>query len=715
MTETKKNVVRSFNNNKKNRSISKKPLSDSGIKRFLDQDISTETLTELKGWTGSCNFKKMSKNDGIVGGIINAYINPITSATWTIKEIENATSEEEEIREVLNAWFFEVNDFNVLLIKILGMLSVGFSCFEMYYRPFEYNGKTYMMPVLEERVQTSIYNINYKEDLVKQLTTENSYVDIPLKNLVFFTFRQEGTDLRGVSLLRQAYKDYKDKVEIKGMAKKGIARSILGLPIGKVPKNVNQDSNEYSAFEEAIIDLGERDSDGMSDSLVIPENYSVELLTSDFNIDELEKYLAYYDTQMTLSVLAQFLLLGQNGNGGAYALGRDQSDMFLDGLQYIVKYIEQVFNKEIIYPTVQINFEEQDVEKFGIAGLNLNKKNNKEFADTLKVLLDAKILKPELEDEVQIRKMYDLPEIDLKKREKESENKKEEEKEIKDNPNNEKIEIETTEEKIVKLSESWKTGNQRVNYIDQETDKLDKYSRASLTLIADKLSQAIRRQMKKGKVEAQGLKDIKLNNVGSYKKGMGKKLATIGKLAWNNALKNSKNKIKLAEEINPSDLPNDELKSFVINQSDLMTEKQMEDLRAVALLVANTQLAKGLSINQAMSEVNREMDEFIESSNIDVANELAVVQTMNYSEMQFYDSIQDELWGYEFSNPDPKTDICQSLVGKTYRKDSTELAQITPPLHFRCKSYLSPIYKTEKKPDFDNFIPPPKLMEQKTI
>jgi len=80
-----------------------------------------------------------------------------------------------------------------------------------------------------------------------------------------------------------------------------------------------------------------------------------------------------------------------------------------------------------------------------------------------------------------------------------------------------------------------------------------------------------------------------------------------------------------------------------------------------------------------------------------------------------YKSIEDDLWGYEFSNPDPKTNICQSLLGKTYAKDSIELSQIQPPLHFRCKSYLAPIYNSEKKPVIDNYIPAPSIMKEKTI
>ncbi len=83
--------------------------------------------------------------------------------------------------------------------------------------------------------------------------------------------------------------------------------------------------------------------------------------------------------------------------------------------------------------------------------------------------------------------------------------------------------------------------------------------------------------------------------------------------------------------------------------------------------------------------------------------------------MQYYKSIEDDLWGYRFANDVPETEICKSLKGKTYAKDSSELDIIQPPLHFRCDSFLVPIYKSEKKPEIDNFIPSDSILKQKTI
>lgn len=696
---------------------------DSGLLRYFTNDVTAEIDSCLQGQAGAIAFKKMSRNDSIVGGILRNYENPIQSAKWSLAEIVDATPREIEVAETLNEWFFKRNDFGTLLSQILGMLPIGFSLFEKYYTSVEFKTGKFMMPVLAERVQQSIRRIDYKELYVEQNVTVGGMVQIPFDDLVFFTFRQSGNDRRGTSLLRQAYYDFLSKKEIKAAGTKGIIRAMIGLVLGTVPKEVNSNSQTFLDFNELIIDLGERDYNGLSDSAIKAEGYEIEILNSSFDLKAMKEYIAYLDSSMTMSVLTQFITLGQSGGGGSYSLGRDASDMLLDGLGYIIGYIEQNFSQKIIHETVAMNWSDVDPTKFNLSGDNLNKKNSKEFAETIKILIDSGLIKVEPEDEVKIRKMYGLPPIDLKEREAEQEGDEEAlekaetpaieaEEEIE---SDEQPEPKIEEEKVVKLSENWKTGSERKDYKKQETDKLTKFSKASLQLIADEFSKQVRRQLNKGQVEAQGLKDLQINNVGAYKKRLGQKLAGIANQSWKNAFKNSQKKIKLSE-VKPSDLPTNVLTSFVLNLADTMAEKQLNDMREIAILTANTNATKGLNVNNNMAMVDSKLDEYIENANkIGAGNELAIVQAMNYGEVQYYKSIENDLWGYRFANDVPETKLCQALVGKTYPLNSAELDIITPPLHYRCDSFLVPIYKSEEKPQFDNYVPAPSVLQEKTI
>jgi len=694
---------------------------DSGLLRYYSNDVTTELDACLQGQAGAIAFKRMSRNDSIIGGILKSYENPIQSAKWSIQEISNPTPQEEEVLKILNEWFFKKNNFGAFLTQILGMLPIGFSLFEKYYTPVEFENGKYMMPVLAERVQQSIRRIDYIGRYVEQNTTQGGLVEIPFDDLVFFTFRQTGNDRRGTSLLRQAYYDFLSKKEIKKAGTKGIIRSMIGLVLGTVPKEVQGNSQTFQDFNDLIIDLGDRDYNGLSDSAIKSEGYEIEILNSSFDLKAMKEYIAYLDSSMTMSVLTQFITLGQSGGGGSYSLGRDASDMLLDGLGYIINYIEQNFSQKIIHETVAINWADVNPTRFNLVGDNLNKKDSKEFAEIMKLLKDAGLIKEEQADEIKIRKMYGLPEIDLEKRKAEEklagEKKEIEEKEPaeEEEPAQEEDE-EDAEKKVIKLSENWKNGKERRAYKIQEAEKLSKFSKASLQLIADEFSKSVRRQLNKGAVEAQGLKDLQINNVGAYKKRLGQKLAGISSQAWKNAFKNSSKKIKLSE-IKPSDLPTNVLTSFVVNLADIMAEKQINDMREVAILTANTNATKGLPINNNMAMVEAKLDAYISNANvIDGGNELAIVQSMNYGEMQYYKSIENDLWGYRFANDLPETDICKSSVGKTYAVGSSELDIMQPPLHYRCDSFLVPIYKSEEsKPQLDNYVPAPSILKQKTI
>ena len=606
----------------------------------------------------------------------------------------------------MNEWIFKKNDFGELLHQILGMLPIGFSCFERFYQKAEIDGNSYMMPVLEERVQTSIRKIDYLNSKVEQQTTQSNLVYIPFEDLVFFTFRKEANDKRGVSLLRQAYSDYLDKKELKRTGKKGITRSILGLPVGTVPTGTNPKSKSYESFMDQVIELGERNYQGTSDSAVMEEGYKIELLTAPFNLDQFKNYINLHDSSMLISVLTQFLLLGQNGNGGAFALGRDQSDTFLDGLQFIIDLIEEIYSRDVIQPAIRLNFADVDPFRFRLNGANLNKKASSEFATTLKSLVDSNGITFDPQDEVFLRKMYELPQVDLEERKKRQEEEQEkfqqqQDKIAESKPEEGKKEgAEEVKEEKEKLKLSEKTNfqnpKQRKAFQESEVKKLSKFSRASLGLIGDEFSRSIRKQLNKGTVQGQGLKDLQINNIGAYKKRLSQKLAGLSMDSWKGALRSSKGKIKLSE-IKASDLPSKVLTAFVINQSDTIADKQINDIRELGILTANTESAKGLSNNNTMAIVDQKISDYIDNNRIDFGSHLATVQSMNFGEMEYYKSISDDLWGFRFANDEPVTAICKSLVGKTYQEGSSAMDIVQPPLHGRCDSFFIPIYKSESE------------------
>ena len=640
----------------------------------------------------------MSKGDAIIGMILRVHKNPIRSSAWNIPYPSDVTDQEKLAIDIIRKRLFgeSGNQFDVLLGKILSMLEYGFSLFEQYYEAKEIDGVMYLLPVIEQRMQTSIEDIFPDKKIVRQITFKKGLVEIPFDNLVFFIINQLGDDMRGESLLRNAYKDYLNKKVYKEWLGIGIQRSVSGTPSMKIPKGIKVDSAEYIAAEQLLQGIGQHEYAYM----ILQEDWEFEIHESKFDAEQVQKAIDSANTEIALSVLAQFVLLGQQGKGGAYALSRDQSDFFLDGLQYILNLVAGVMNDKVIIPYLKLNFGESiDPSRVVLSGKNLNKKAGVELSETLEKLSQNGFIKATLNDEVQLRSNLEMPELT--------------EEEIEERNN--EPELPPTEPKPdpVKLAEPVKGARKaRRDYIINNEKEMQDFMQANLLLIKDKLIADIEITLNSGNVGIQGLKNVSVST-SKYVKGLEKKLAGIAIDSWNRAKSQSKsNNIKLAE---PKDIPDKQLKQYVLNQSQSIPAKQAAAMVNVAVLTASNNTLKNLSIANTIANTSKAVDKYITSSAVIVDGSLVVNGTAVFGEMEFNNEISEQLWGYRFTNTSPIAEICKWYNGKTFSIDSPELSNATPPLHPNCRSYMEPIYKSEKKPEIDDVVAPPSVEKGKTI
>ncbi len=264
----------------------------------------------------------------------------------------------------------------------------------------------------------------------------------------------------------------------------------------------------------------------------------------------------------------------------------------------------------------------------------------------------------------------------------------------------------------VKLSEP--KVKARLENVDKNIKETTDFMKANLMLIKDKLLADIETTLNRGTVEIQGLKAITISST-KYLKGLEKKIASVAIEAWNAAKADAKLNIKFAEGATPGDIVDNVLKQFVLNQVDSIVDNQSTAILSRAILTASNGSLKGFTIAQTVSNVDKAIEDYINSNSVDVAGSLIVVGTTNFGETQFYKEISDQLWGYEFLNADPVSEICQWYNGKTFSINSPELSMATPPLHPNCKSYMQPIYKSQAKPEIDDVIAPPSIQSQKSI
>ena len=678
--------------------ISRKRKGDSGLNEFSDNsNRSVEHLAELQGRDGSIKYQTMAKGDDIVGMMLRVHKNPIRSASWNIPYPSDAVHKEKLAVDIIKYKLFGESgtEFDTLLGQILSMLEYGFSLFEQYYVPSRYLGNIYLLPSIEQRMQTSIEDIKPQDNIVRQITINNGTIDIPFSDLLFFVLNKQGEDWRGESLLRNAYASYKRKKIYQKWLGVGVQRSVSGIPSMEVPRGTKSTSEEYIAVETLLKNICHHEEAYM----ITQEGYKFTYNESKFDAEPVQKAIDSCNTEMALSVLAQFVMLGQNGNTGAFALSRDQSDFFLDGLQYMINLVCGVINSRVINPYIKINFGETvDPSRVCLYGMNLNKKAGKELANVLSILKNSGFIKPTTDDEIQLRSNLEMPELT-----------EEEVQKRKDEPKNDP----SVDNKIQFAEKS--VTNTRKKYIDDMNKEMLDFMQANLLLIKDKLLADIENVLNKGTVEIQGLKSVTISS-SKYLKGLQRKSSGIANDSFERAKKEAKkNSIKLSDT-DPKNIQDKVLKQYVLNQSTSIVDKQTSGMLNRAILTASNNSLKGLSVSQTVANVSKSVDNYITSSGIVVDGSLVVVGTSNFGEYQFNKQIEDKLWGYRFVNADPTSDICKWYAGKTFSIDSPELAEATPPLHPNCESYMEPIYKTETKPEkIDDVIAPPSVRKGKTI
>lgn len=695
--EKSKNSMKKLNN---------MPIGDVGSQRFsVNVDSTLEYLPALQGPAGASSYMKMSLQDDQIGMILNIYKNPIKSANWSFPKSDDITPQEELAIDVLTSYYSKSkgNSLDDLLVQIISCIEYGFSAFELLWKTRPYENNIYFVPVLAQRFQPSIENIYVDRGYVEQTTKDKGLVEIPLEDMVFFSLNRQGNDLRGKSVIRNCYQNWIDKNRYKIFQGIGVQRSQTGIPWMEVPEGTNTDDEDYQACETLLKNISTHENAYM----ITKKGFEFDIKTFKNDPSKTQDIITKLDEKNAISVLAQFVLLGTNGGGGAYALSRDQSDMFLDGLLYIVSYIENKFAAEIISKFIELNFGNTvNPEKVRLRGLNLNKKAGKELAETLTSLSTSGFIKATLNDEIQMRKYLEMPDLS----DEELENRKKE------------VEAVVTPTKIpVKLSEV--TPTQRDKTIDLEKKQLKDVMTANLLLIKDKMIADISTVLNRGKVEIKGLRAIEVS-YSKYTKNLERKLAGIANIGWESGKKQVKgNNIKLSESIDVSKLDSATLREYVKNEAALIAEDQAVSMKSVAIATATSSNLKGYSNNQTISNVEKVVEKFIGSSKINVGADLMVVGGLNFGEMEVFKGVEEQLWGYEFIavDDDATTDICSWYSGKTFSVDSTELVMATPPLHPNCRSYLTPIYKktskgkAKDKPAIDDVVAPPSIMNQKSV
>ncbi len=340
-----------------------------------------EFLPELRGIRGVQAYSEMADNDATVGAILFAIEMLMRNCEFHVEPAGNSSKDKECAEFVESCMNDMERTWTDTMSEILSFLTYGWSYHEIVYK--RRVGKT-SSPItnskyadgligwrkLPIRAQDTLYGWEYKDDtdelvgMTQAPPPSYDRITIPLDKALHFRTRSRKDNPEGRSILRTAYRAYYFKKRIEEIEGYGIERDLAGFPVLYSPPDLDIFDEEDPemvnalAWAESIVSSIRRDA---REGLVLKGGYEsgngwkLELLTSGSRRQfDTNAIIDRYDKRIATSVLADFVMMGQN-QVGSFALADSKTKVFALAIGTYLDVICEVFNNQAIPRLIDVN------------------------------------------------------------------------------------------------------------------------------------------------------------------------------------------------------------------------------------------------------------------------------------------------------------------------------------------------------------------------
>ena len=337
---------------------------------FITND---EYLTEFKGLKGVPIYDKMKRSDAQVRGTLYAIKLPIRQAKWYMEPASDSPEDKEIAERIQKNLFREMTiTWDDFLRQALGYTDFGFSSFEKVFQLYD-DGKI-LLKKLAPRLQSSIYRWYTDNDdnfaglqqfVQKEDSGDYEYINIFRDKLVLFINDQEGNNFEGLSVLRSAYKHWYIKDKLYKIDAIGHDRWASGIPYLQEGPDANDDDRDRAAT--VLENLHSREKSYVN----LPHGYEFNLFEKSGSNDSIIKSIQHHNEEIAKNILAQFINLGTSSTGSR-ALGESFEELFMQSLNAIGDYVEDIMNRFVIRQLVDMNWNVKEYPRLKHSKIMLN-------------------------------------------------------------------------------------------------------------------------------------------------------------------------------------------------------------------------------------------------------------------------------------------------------------------------------------------------------
>lgn len=301
---------------------------------------------------------EMTRKDGQAAALMRILTLPIKSAKWDITGDADMQREIDFVRENFTRPPHR-GGMSTPMSYVIGHMAKavrdGFSVFEKVWRIDEDGHIRYKK--LAPRASNTITFLTDEHGGFAGVRQRAFYkgkfydVTIPPEKCLVYTVNKEENPLYGQSLLLPAYYHYDKKHKLYYIANLAYLVTAVPIRLGEIPEGMQEERPDLvAAFRQALADIG------LNTAVTFPQGFKVDKFEAQRALADFMPLINHHDLLMAKSVLSQFIELGTGGNSGAYALSRDHSDLFVVGLEGIMKEIADTITWYAIPDLIDYNF-----------------------------------------------------------------------------------------------------------------------------------------------------------------------------------------------------------------------------------------------------------------------------------------------------------------------------------------------------------------------
>jgi hypothetical protein len=359
-------------------------LGQSGLKRSYGY-IYEELLPQLHGRKAINVYQEMHQNSSVVGAVLFAIDMFMRKVAWREEAADQSPKAQRDAEFLASVREDMSQTWPDFISEINTMLPFGWSWFEIMYKQRfnevvdEYGrtaskfndgmiGWDRFMPISQESWWRWDFD-PYSGKVIgmwQRPAPDYSERYLPIGKSLHFRTASRKDNPEGVSVLRTAYRAWYFLKRIEEIEAIGVERDLAGIPIATVPAEMlgKNASDDDKAMVQSIIKLVQNVRRDEQEGIVWPqaydaagnELYTFKLLTSggtrQFPTDTI---ISRYESRIAMTVLADFLLLGNDSSTGSYALATSKASMFQSALETWLNSIESVLNNEAIPRLFRMN------------------------------------------------------------------------------------------------------------------------------------------------------------------------------------------------------------------------------------------------------------------------------------------------------------------------------------------------------------------------